>query len=888
MGVLFGRKPKLDAEWEAKLRQCEGDLATTRADLAALRAKSAGYQTELDASAAQLRKKEAELAELQARFAALSTVEAALKTKDNELARLKADLAGWGLKLKEVEEKTAREIAAALAAAPDAKLTAELNTLKGSLTGKESEIAKLLDRIKEFAPLKLQLTERELRIKALEARIGAADKVKDDELAQLKLALDAAHQAKAEETARLSARIVGLESLGGQLEALKQQLSDRDDRLRERDDRLRELDNQLFDLENKIKEVEHARLTAVAERESENQRLRLWLGALEAAATGATALTADALPPEHEARLRDAAAAHRMQLGEKDAELSRLHAQLNELKRASAAKLDPPSEAGAHAGRDAEVIRLRARILQLERASAAARNRQGGDDAGGAAALQDKDAALAALQLRVKELEPLAEQLAARDRRLAELEAHLAAVNEQLAASARDDELAQLRLQLIEAGQAKDAEINRLMLRLRELESVSVEATNLQIQLMVEQSEREAEQGGFHTRLAEREAELASLHREWTNALNHKDAELRRLHEQFGAHETSRQQIAAALAEETGKLRWRSGELEAFLSQRDEEIGKLKWRIGELEAVGGQVAEREAWLAERDGKLREWEANFTRALAEKDDEIGKLRWRLAELETHTEQRAAQSGELETRYRATLSVKERELAQLAERVAELNALGAQLADRDARLHAWEIRYRLAVGERDSQIAHLTTRLAELGALNARAAEREQELAHLHFRVRELEAVAVEQQQLAELLRRKEAEVERLRARLNELKAAVKPAAAPAVAPTSPKKTKAAAPTPARKQNANAVMETYRKNPPRKGQSDDLKLIHGIGPALEKLLHKLGIYFFKQVATWNEADIDYVDEQLGQFKGRIRRAKWAASARKAHFKQYGEKL
>jgi predicted flap endonuclease-1-like 5' DNA nuclease len=69
---------------------------------------------------------------------------------------------------------------------------------------------------------------------------------------------------------------------------------------------------------------------------------------------------------------------------------------------------------------------------------------------------------------------------------------------------------------------------------------------------------------------------------------------------------------------------------------------------------------------------------------------------------------------------------------------------------------------------------------------------------------------------------------------------------------------------------------------------LKLIRGIGPVLEKLLHRLGVYQFKQVALWTEADIDYFDAQLQAFRGRIRRENWVRSAAEEHFKKHGEWL
>ena len=71
-------------------------------------------------------------------------------------------------------------------------------------------------------------------------------------------------------------------------------------------------------------------------------------------------------------------------------------------------------------------------------------------------------------------------------------------------------------------------------------------------------------------------------------------------------------------------------------------------------------------------------------------------------------------------------------------------------------------------------------------------------------------------------------------------------------------------------------------------DDVKHIYGVGPNLEKLLNKLGVYLFKQVALWNEADIDFFDHQLTDFHGRIRREQWVRSATEEHYKKYGEWL
>lgn len=60
------------------------------------------------------------------------------------------------------------------------------------------------------------------------------------------------------------------------------------------------------------------------------------------------------------------------------------------------------------------------------------------------------------------------------------------------------------------------------------------------------------------------------------------------------------------------------------------------------------------------------------------------------------------------------------------------------------------------------------------------------------------------------------------------------------------------------------------------ADDLKLLSGVGPALEKKLHALGVYRFEQIGRWSRADIARVDVELN-FKGRIEREGWVSQAK-----------
>jgi large subunit ribosomal protein L15 len=63
----------------------------------------------------------------------------------------------------------------------------------------------------------------------------------------------------------------------------------------------------------------------------------------------------------------------------------------------------------------------------------------------------------------------------------------------------------------------------------------------------------------------------------------------------------------------------------------------------------------------------------------------------------------------------------------------------------------------------------------------------------------------------------------------------------------------------------------------GEPDDLKKIKGIGPKFEGDLNGKGIYYFRQIAAWTDADVQMVDDMLGSFSGRIVRDEWVKQAK-----------
>jgi predicted flap endonuclease-1-like 5' DNA nuclease len=86
----------------------------------------------------------------------------------------------------------------------------------------------------------------------------------------------------------------------------------------------------------------------------------------------------------------------------------------------------------------------------------------------------------------------------------------------------------------------------------------------------------------------------------------------------------------------------------------------------------------------------------------------------------------------------------------------------------------------------------------------------------------------------------------------------------------------------------VMDLENDAPPPffgTGAPDDLKLIVGVGPVLERMLQQLGITTYRQIARWSERDIDEIDGKLPEFPGRIRRDGWVTQARELHQSKYG---
>jgi predicted flap endonuclease-1-like 5' DNA nuclease len=114
----------------------------------------------------------------------------------------------------------------------------------------------------------------------------------------------------------------------------------------------------------------------------------------------------------------------------------------------------------------------------------------------------------------------------------------------------------------------------------------------------------------------------------------------------------------------------------------------------------------------------------------------------------------------------------------------------------------------------------------------------------------------------------ARIATLEADLATARMAVGPAAATTTAPAMAPLMRAPAPT------AQEKLPTFLAAP--MGPPDDLRQLKGVGEKLNAVLTGLGVFHFRQIAAWTDADVALVDAKLEMFKGRIVRDKWVEQA------------
>lgn len=343
-------------------------------------------------------------------------------------------------------------------------------------------------------------------------------------------------------------------------------------------------------------------------------------------------------------------------------------------------------------------------------------------------------------------------------------------------------------------------------------------------------------------------------------------------------------------------------ELAGALEELADARNAVEKREGELSARNGRISELEAKIGEQEMGFQEEIAASVAVLEAAQSEIVGLTGRYDELkvgaDSETKKLGRQLEEAKEAEKKALTASQLKLDTQAGELKAANGKVAELEKRlasaqaDAQKGAQELEARVKAADqaraeaetqadggseklqaleadlsaRDEKIATLEQRATELGSARARIEELEGRLsaqgdADTEWRGR------LEQCETAN--RRKDQRIDELERRL----------AAPTPTPPTVSPQVAAGPTAEEAAAAAARGE-------RPAEIDDLKKIFGIGPVLEKLLHGLGVFTFRQIAHWTPTDVDWVDSRLEEFPGRIVRDDWAGGARKEHQKKYGE--
>lgn len=444
--------------------------------------------------------------------------------------------------------------------------------------------------------------------------------------------------------------------------------------------------------------------------------------------------------------------------------------------------------------------------------------------------------------------------------------------------SQRDDEARKLSDDL----RLRSEEFNAIQARLDETASAKgkLEGELSTLRASLEQARRDAE-----TELGRRASRIAELERlsaadktrlvdlEQQIAVAARDLSTTRgeLTAARGELTTARSELTAARGEVTaarGELTTTQARLVEINKTKDGEIARLGAQLAPLAALP-------AALNARDGELNRIKASYEQQLTELRAKFDATQQAIRARDTDL---AAVRSQLENEVSALRGRSDNEMSQLKSRVStlagdlqsrestlstlrvELDAARKTLDSRSALLRDAETAKQVAVDAvkvKDAELARLRAEVSTLNALPARLASLQSDLS----------VAGNERKNLEWQWQQAQGDLE---ARLSECAAA--------------------------RRALEAELETLKQSsnlPPRQFASapaviDDLKHIFGVGPVLEKMLHGLGVYQFKQVALWSAEDIRFFDQQLHEFHGRIERENWVRSAQEEQYKKYGEWL
>lgn len=385
-------------------------------------------------------------------------------------------------------------------------------------------------------------------------------------------------------------------------------------------------------------------------------------------------------------------------------------------------------------------------------------------------------------------------------------------------------------------------------------------------------SEKRQQLSEIATRLRGREHELDTLNHE----LKVRTSAVQMLEGKMITSEAALKDLTADLATKVEQLtalqtevREKGVRLHAIERERDtlrreveEAENKFKAQQAGFAEMQAQMENAEDVLISRDQEIATLKT-WVEQLAPKDAEIARLRARTEELEPFRERSSRLEQELaQTRAQAasTLQSKDQELDRQQARITDIEAELARLRTQNQEDLA---RFTETVEQRDQDIQRLRATVEELEVFRSEVEKKD-------IALRE-----AEERRVMDVSEREE-EIAALRKRLVEYRVAQRHGAQAKSIGTADSGTH---------DNSTSGRTTGKH---RTTQKDDLKQIHGIGPVMERVLNRMGMFTFRQIAEWKDQDVEQMASELNTFPDRIRHDNWIAGAKEQHFLKYGEEL
>ncbi|MGE3152964.1 MAG: hypothetical protein AB7G48_19130 [Nitrospiraceae bacterium] len=358
-------------------------------------------------------------------------------------------------------------------------------------------------------------------------------------------------------------------------------------------------------------------------------------------------------------------------------------------------------------------------------------------------------------------------------------------------------------------------------------------------------------------------------------------------------------------------------QLRSQVTDRDEVIRTLRGRLASLEILPAKLTVQEAELADLRARLVSME-ELPRHLAQRDAEVTALQTQLGEMVAR-----GSVEDLRMRLQAEIHEVRQQLVSAQAAAEQEDAWARQLLDeRDATIRGLH-----------EELSRFQTQERELHVLTHIVAEREREIDKLAASVERLAQVERDRERLRSLAEQRDRELSVLKQRLSNadhqgeesrehptgreipiqegerwhadaerqqrtvaasddeiqnMGARMEETAPPVNVEKSQPKGKTLKPHRDVARETDSSLPKWGAHVPDNGAQDDLTRIAGIGPTLEKLLHRNGVYYFRQIASWTKEDVNLIDAKLDTFKGRILRDNWVKGAKQEHFKKYGERL